>query len=53
MLRAIASADGEPINDSAHAGKKKWESWQEPNFLLLESKTVSGSLETNFSGKIT
>lgn len=33
--------------------QKKQESLQEPYFLLLESETVSGSLETNFSGKIT
>lgn len=33
--------------------KKKQETLQEPYFLLLGSETVSGSLETNFSGKIT
>lgn len=32
--------------------KKRRESLQEPYFLLLQSKGVSGSLETNLSGKI-
>jgi len=34
-------------------GKKKPESLQEPYFLLLESETISGSLKTGISGKIT
>lgn len=54
MLRAIVSADGEPINDSAHAGKKK--SRRVGKNLISccwKARLFSGSLATNFSGKIT
>lgn len=57
MLRAIVSADGEPINElhmqSKEKKKKPGEFARTFFFWLLESETLSGYLKAHFPGRLT